>query len=103
MAMDLLAQAIDRYESHDTTQDVWKTGCKFVDAEDFHGEHLKPEEQRRLFPEWLIIDLDSNKIARYDHLSCRLGKIDLIPVKQVNRPQKGQQKQGCKKTKSLTK
>lgn len=76
-----------------TNDSIGQTRGKLVDAEDVHRECLGPDKQRGLLRERTVVDLHVQIITRNDHLAGALGKVDLIPVKQPNGSQKGDEQQ----------
>ena len=67
---------------------VGNAGGEFIDAEDLHRHHLHPEKHGRFLPERFKIDLHPHVVTGDDHLPGGLRKIDLIPVEQIDGPQR---------------
>src|SRR6185437_6612084 len=72
---------------------IGKTGGELRDTENGHRQALHPEEHRRLFPEWFIVDINAGVIMELQHFAGGFGKIDLIPVEQVNMTQEWDEEQ----------
>ena len=80
LVVNLFADAEEDEQRYDPADGVGEAGGEFVDAEKLHRKHLHPDEQGRLFPERLVIDLNVEVILRHDHFPGDLGEIHLIPV-----------------------
>jgi len=59
-----------------------------------HGDGLQPDEEGWFFVEGLEVDLYNMVIVREQHFAGAFGKVDLVPIKQVNIAEKGNKKQG---------
>src|SRR6185437_8046770 len=54
---------------------------------------LHPEEHRRFFPEWHVIDVDAGIIMQLQHFAGAFGEIDLIPVEEMHPAQERDEEQ----------
>jgi hypothetical protein len=80
--MESGAGPVQQKQRESTANGIGEASGKFIYTEKMHGCCLHPDEERRFFPEGLIIELYGTVISRHDHLPCTLSKIDLIPVKE---------------------
>jgi hypothetical protein len=77
-------------------QSIGQPCSKFIHPKDTHTRALQPKKQRRLLPKWLEIYLRANVVAREQHFARDFGKINLVPIKQMHRPQKRQKQHHAK-------
>jgi hypothetical protein len=92
MAVDPAPEKIEHEQREDSADHIGKSGCKFIDPENLHGQDLKPEKKRRLFRKGFKIYLNVQVIATYDHFPGRFGIFGLICIEKMDRSQKGQKK-----------
>jgi len=92
---ELFADAVKDNQRYNTTDGVREARGEFVDAKNLHGDHLHPDEQGRLFPERLIVDLNVKVIFCNDHLPCDLGEVHLVPVEKGHVSQERKEEDGC--------
>jgi hypothetical protein len=93
--MDLFPDAEYSQQGNDSADGVGEAGGELVDSEQFHRKHLHPDEQRRFFPERLVVDLHVQVVFCHDHFPGDLGEVDLVPVEQGYMAQEREEEEGA--------
>lgn len=84
-------------QGDDPAESIGQPGGKFRYPEYFERSALHPEEHGRFFPEWLKVDVYPCIIVHFDHFPGTFGEVDLVPVEEVDAPEKGNKKKGSGK------
>ena len=95
-AVQSAPDAEEHQQRHHPAEGVGQPGGELVHAEQLHGGHLHPEEERWLFPEGAEVHMHPRVVVQQEHLAGDLREVDLVPIEQVHgaQPRHEEQQRG---------